>query len=155
MNYEFDKAVPIPTSVERIGVNIELLRAMAPGESKWWSERRCQEGGTVLPGGEEAGHPDPHPQGERQRPAWCRGADVAGRRRSPRWWLQRDPLAQAADAAARTAKPKRKGGVAKKAAKPAKAPKKAAPKTAPKPKGKRKLVAGVPYTPAALKRAAQ
>ena len=43
MTYEFDKAVPIPTSVERLGVNIEMLRAMQPGESKWWDETEAKK----------------------------------------------------------------------------------------------------------------
>jgi len=155
MTYEFDKAVPIPTSVERLGVNIEMLRAMQPGESKWWDETEAKKAARFYRVAKKQGIPivirkvgktDPRGPGVRM---W------RGEGGPPAVVNSVDPIAAAAEAAERTAKPKRKGGVAKKVAKPAKAPKKAAPKTAPKPKGKRKLVAGVPSTPAALKRAAQ
>jgi hypothetical protein len=36
MTFEFDKGVTIPTSFERGGVNMDMLKAMAIGDSVWW-----------------------------------------------------------------------------------------------------------------------
>jgi len=157
---EFDKEVPIPTSVERVGVNIELLRAMEVGDSKWWSEEDAGKAARFYRVAKKlgikvlirkVGKADPRGAGTRMWRLEGGPAAVA----------PADPLAAAAAAATRAVKPKRVVKVAKKAAKiprtdsglmPAKAKAKKDNAEA-KPKRKR-LIPGIPSTPAALKRAA-
>jgi hypothetical protein len=40
--YEFDKGVDIPTASSRTGVNVDLLRAMPAGTSKWFSTKEVK-----------------------------------------------------------------------------------------------------------------
>jgi hypothetical protein len=116
MIYEFDKAIPIPTSVERVGVNIELLRAMQPGESQWWSEADAKKAARFYRVAKKLGVPivirkvgktDPRGAGVRM---WRREGGPAV--------VPMDPLVAAAEAAARKAKkPAAKKPAAKKAIK--------------------------------------
>ena len=114
---EFDKDVPIPTSTARSGINIEMLKAMEPGESRWWPVEELPKATRFYRVAKKldmsivvrkVGSTDPRGPGVRlwrvtEKPA--RGTVV-------------DPIAAAAAKAA----PKKK------------APKKKAPKTAPKKK---------------------
>lgn len=168
MTYEFDKAVPIPTAVERVGVNIELLRAMQPGESKWWSVEDAKKASRFYRVAKKLNIPivirkvganDPRGPGMRM---WRNEGGAA----------PVDPIAAAAEAAAKkVAKkplPKTSFKESKAAKKPAKkaakvslaetgilpAPHKKEPrKPRPSELAKRKFVEGVPSTPAALKKA--
>jgi len=172
MTYDFDKGVAIPNAVERVGVNIEMLKAMEPGESKWWSPDEAKKAARFYRVAKKLGIPiiirkvgakDPRGEGVR---LWRNDGEIV---------VAADPLAAAAEKAAAAAKPARKlpgpklrrktpqshdSGLlpAKSKAKPkAKAAPKPAPKAPRKPRpseiAKKKLVPGVPSTPAALKRA--
>jgi hypothetical protein len=168
MTYDFDKAVPIPTAVERVGVNIELLKAMEPGDSQWWSEDEAKKAARFYRVAKKLGIPilirkvgDKDPRGPGVRMWRQEGGEI----------VVADPIAAAAQKAAAAVKAPRqlpKGVPAKKnasavdsgllpakhkAAPKAKAVAKAPRKPRPSEVKKKKLVAGVPSTPAALKRA--
>lgn len=161
MAYDFDKGVPVPTAVERVGVNIEMLKAMEPGESKWWSEEEAKKAARFYRVAKRLGIPilirkvgakDPRGVGVRM---WRNDGAATG------IVVAADPLAQAAERAARRVRkvrvvptPKVKKSAKKGNSELLPAKHKASPKTNTPPKVRtRKLAPGVPSTPAALKRA--
>lgn len=144
MDYDFDKGIPVPTTVERVGVNIELLKAMPVGESKWWPEDETKRAarfyrvakklgiGILI---RKVGSSDPRGPGVRM---WrtTEGPAPVG-----------DPLLAAAERATKAAKRPAKGGGSKApkktAPKAAKAVKKAAPKAKAKGRNGKKNAATV------------
>lgn len=120
--FAFDKSIPIPTTTVRQGVNITLLKAMSPGDSKWWPVADQKKATRFYRVAKRLGVPivirkvdenDPKGAGVRM---WRVDGEGKGA----------DPIAAAAAAAA----PKTRKAPAKKAAKVAK---KKAPKTTKKP----------------------
>jgi hypothetical protein len=158
MTYDFDKEVPIPTTVERVGVNIEMLKAMEPGDSKWWSEADAKKAARFYRVAKKLGIPILI---RKVGAADKRGPGVRMWRNDGGIVVPADPIAQAAEKAARAVKkaPKVPTPKGKKKAAPIPdsgllpAPVKAPRKPRPSELAKKKLVAGVPSTPAALKRA--
>jgi hypothetical protein len=153
MMHEFDSDVPVPTTTVRLGSNIELLKGMTVGQSKWWPLEDMKKAtrfyrvakklklGIMV---RKVDAEDPRGEGVRM------------------WRIDKtetDPIAAAAAAAAalQPAKPRTKPAVKKAAPKPVKRTTKALAQAVAKPAKKKavKRANAVPSTPAfAAKQAA-
>lgn len=140
--FTFDKAVPIPTTTVRQGVNIDMLKSMDIGDSKWWpvgDEKKATRFYRVAKKLDIAivirkvGEGDP------------RGAGI-------RLWRV-DPTAKG-DLIAAAEKAAAKKAVAPKKAAAKVSPKKAAPKKAAPKKPARRSTDPIPSTPAFKKQQA-
>jgi hypothetical protein len=121
--HEFDKGIDIPATSARTGVNVDLLRAMPVGTSKWFSPKEVKKATRFYRVAKKLGMTILIRKVTKEDP---RGAGVRMWRTEGRVAL--DPIAAAEKKATKRSAPKAKAKAKPKAKKKAAKPKRAASK---------------------------